>query len=208
MEKTRIQPVTKSKIVNYGDKGVNNYWLKISDKSNYQEKNNNLEKIVNIIESIAHEKGLKIENVKEALKIAMIRTAKKIYGEDKVFDLSLGNPDLPPPEEVKQTLEEMVKDYRPEFHRYMPNAGFPFVREVMAEKVSKEQGVKIKPEDIIMTCGAAGALNVIFKTLLNPGEEVLFPSPFFVEYFFYAENHHGIPKPVPLKKTFLLILKK
>jgi aspartate aminotransferase len=133
---------------------------------------------------------------------------KKIYGEDKVFDLSLGNPDLPPPEEVKQTLEEMVKDYRPEFHRYMPNAGFPFVREVMAEKVSKEQGVKIKPEDIIMTCGAAGALNVIFKTLLNPGEEVLFPSPFFVEYFFYAENHHGIPKPVPTKKDFSLDFEK
>ncbi len=133
---------------------------------------------------------------------------KKQYGEDKVFDLSLGNPDLPPPPEVKNTLEEIVKNYNPSLHRYMPNAGFPFVREVMAEKISKEQNIEVSLEEIVMTCGAAGGLNVIFKTLLNPGEEVIFPSPFFVEYFFYTENHQGIPKPVPTKEDFSLDLEK
>lgn len=133
---------------------------------------------------------------------------KKKFGEDKVFDLSLGNPDLPPPDEVKETLKDFVENYNPAYHRYMPNAGFPFVREIMAKKVTQEQGITVNAEEIIMTCGAAGALNVIFKTLLNPGEEVLFPSPFFVEYFFYAENHQGIPKPVPTKEDFSLDLEK
>jgi len=102
---------------------------------------------------------------------------KKEYGEDKVFDLSLGNPDLPAPPEVKEALEKILENYDPSYHRYMPNAGFPFVREAMAKKITKEQGIKVNFEEIIMTCGAAGALNVIFKTLLNPGEEVLFPLP-------------------------------
>jgi aspartate aminotransferase len=133
---------------------------------------------------------------------------KKEYGEDKVFDLSLGNPDLPTPPQVKETLKKLVENYDPSFHRYMPNAGYSFVREIMAQKVSKEYDIQIGPEEIVMTCGAAGALNIIFKTLLNPGEEVLFPSPYFVEYFFYAENHQGIPKPVPTKKDFSLDLEK
>ncbi|MCD6548916.1 MAG: pyridoxal phosphate-dependent aminotransferase, partial [Thermodesulfobacterium sp.] len=133
---------------------------------------------------------------------------KKKFGQDKVFDLSLGNPDLPPPKEVKETLENIVKNYDPSYHRYMPNTGFPFVREVMAKKITQEQRVRVNFEEIIMTCGAAGALNVIFKTLLNPGEEVLFPSPYFVEYFFYAENHQGIPKPVPTKEDFSLDMDK
>jgi aspartate aminotransferase len=133
---------------------------------------------------------------------------KKEYGEDKVFDLSLGNPDLPTPPQVKETLKNLVENYDPSFHRYMPNAGYSFVREIMAQKVSKEYDIQIGPEEIVMTCGAAGALNIIFKTLLNPGEEVLFPSPYFVEYFFYAENHQGIPKPVPTKKDFSLDLEK
>ncbi|MFN3920860.1 MAG: pyridoxal phosphate-dependent aminotransferase [Caldimicrobium sp.] len=129
---------------------------------------------------------------------------KKQFGEDKVFDLSLGNPDLPPPPEVKATLQKLVEDYKPELHRYMPNAGFQFVREIIAKKISLEHNIKISYNEIIMTCGAAGALNVIFKTLLNPGDEVLFPSPYFVEYFFYIENHQGRPVPVPTKKDFSL----
>ncbi len=131
---------------------------------------------------------------------------KKLYGENKVFDLSLGNPDLVPPIQVKESLEEIVKNYDPSYHRYMPNAGFPFVREIMAKKVSKDQEINVTSEEIIMTCGAAGALNVIFKTLLNPGEEIIFPSPFFVEYFFYIENHQGIPKPIPTREDFSLDL--
>ncbi|HCP10584.1 pyridoxal phosphate-dependent aminotransferase [Thermodesulfobacterium sp.] len=131
---------------------------------------------------------------------------KKTHGEDRVLDLTLGNPDLPPPPRVKETLQKIIENYEPSFHRYMPNAGFPFVREVMAKKVSIEQGVTLTSEDIIMTCGAAGALNIIFKTLLNPGEEVIFPSPFFVEYLFYTENHQGIPKPVSTNPDFSLNL--
>ncbi|MEZ0343970.1 MAG: pyridoxal phosphate-dependent aminotransferase [Caldimicrobium sp.] len=129
---------------------------------------------------------------------------KKLYGEDKVFDLSLGNPDLPPPTEVKEALRKFAEEYNPAFHRYMPNAGFPYVREIMAKKVSEEQKINISFNEIIMTCGAAGGLNIIFKALLDPGDEVLFPSPFFVEYFFYVENHQGRPIPVPTKEDFSL----
>ncbi|MCS7278928.1 MAG: pyridoxal phosphate-dependent aminotransferase [Thermodesulfobacteriaceae bacterium] len=133
---------------------------------------------------------------------------KTLHGEDKVFDLSLGNPDLSPPPEVLETLKEIVNQYNPSYHRYMPNAGFPEIREIMAKKVSLEQEIQLSFQEIVMTCGAAGALNVIFKTLLNPEEEVLFPSPFFVEYIFYTENHRGIPKPVPTKEDFTLDLEK
>lgn len=131
---------------------------------------------------------------------------KKTYGEDRVFDLTLGNPDLPPPSEVKEALKEFYENYQPAMHRYMPNAGFSFVREKMAKKITLEQGVSISSDEVIMTCGAAGGLNIIFKTLLNPGEEVLFPSPFFVEYIFYAENYQGVPKPVRTKSDFSLDL--
>lgn len=131
---------------------------------------------------------------------------KKLHGPDKVFDLSLGNPDLPPPVEVKETLKKLAENYNPDLHRYMPNAGFPEVREIMAKKVSKEQGINISSNEIIMTCGAAGALNIIFKTILDPGDEVIFPSPFFVEYFFYVENHQGKPIPVRTQEDFSLDL--
>jgi len=131
---------------------------------------------------------------------------KKLYGEDKVFDLSLGNPDLPPPPKVKEALQKFVENYDPALHRYMPNAGLPFVREIMAKKVSQEQEITLSANEIIMTCGAAGALNIIFKTLLDPGDEVLFPMPYFVEYFFYVENHGGRPVPVPTKEDFSLDL--
>jgi len=131
---------------------------------------------------------------------------KKLYGENKVFDLSLGNPDLPPPPKVKEALQKFVENYDPALHRYMPNAGFPFVREIMAKKISQEQGINLSANEIIMTCGAAGALNIIFKTLLDPGDEVLFPMPYFVEYFFYVENHGGKPVPVPTKEDFSLDL--
>ena len=122
---------------------------------------------------------------------------KAQYGADKVCDFSLGNPDVPPPPRVKQALEEIVAKDEPVLHGYMPNAGFPFVREAMAVKVSKEQRLLVPMEHIAMTCGAAGALNVVFKAILEPGDEVIFPFPFFVEYRFYVEKHGGVPRPVP-----------
>jgi len=131
---------------------------------------------------------------------------KAQYGVDRVCDFSLGNPDVPPPPSVKQALEELIREDAPSLHGYMPNAGFPFVREAMAIKVSKEQKTAVPMEHIVMTCGAAGALNVIFKALLEPGDEVIYPAPFFVEYKFYVENHQGIPKPVPSREDFSLDL--
>ena len=129
---------------------------------------------------------------------------KAQHGADKVCDFSLGNPDVPPPPEVRKALKEILAEDRPELHAYMPNAGFPFAREAMAEKVSREQGLRVSPEEVILTCGAAGGLNIIFKALLEPGEEVVFPAPFFVEYGFYVENHRGVPKPIPTKPDFTL----
>ncbi len=131
---------------------------------------------------------------------------KARYGADRVCDFSLGNPDVPPPPGVKKALEDLIRKDEPALHGYMPNAGFPFVREAMAIKVSKEQRLAVPMEHIVMTCGAAGALNVVLKAILEPGDEVIFPAPFFVEYKFYVENHGGIPKPVPTKEDFGLDL--
>ncbi|MDX9788852.1 MAG: pyridoxal phosphate-dependent aminotransferase [Desulfobacterales bacterium] len=131
---------------------------------------------------------------------------KALYGDDKVFDFSLGNPNLPPPAVFNDTLVGIVKDLAPGSHGYMPNAGYPFVRKAMADMLSREHGRSVSENDVIMTCGAAGGLNVIFKTILNPGEEVLSPAPYFVEYHFYADNHGGELKTVPTNADFTLNL--
>ncbi len=131
---------------------------------------------------------------------------KALHGEENVCDFSLGNPDVPPPPSVQKALQEIVAEDVPSFHAYMPNAGFPFAREAMAIKVSKEQKYAVPMDFIVMTCGAAGALNVIFKAILDPGDEVIFPAPFFVEYKFYVENHQGVAKPVASREDFSLDL--
>ena len=123
---------------------------------------------------------------------------KKQYGADQVFDFSLGNPDLAPPASVKKALQDLVKTIDKPFSiGYMPNAGYADTREVLAEKVSEEQQVKTPASNIIVTCGAAGGLNIFFRAVLSPGDEVMCPSPFFVEYGFYAGNFGG--KLVPVK---------
>lgn len=125
---------------------------------------------------------------------------KQEFGEDAVCDFSLGNPDLPPPPKVKEALREMADDaHKPFFMGYMPNFGYPHVRERLAEEVSKEQGVAVDADSLIITCGAAGAINSFFRAVLEPGSEVITPAPFFVEYGFYAENHGGKLVPVPSK---------
>ena len=131
---------------------------------------------------------------------------KAQHGAENVFDFSLGNPNVPPPAQFETVLKETVNSLRPSDHGYMPNAGYPPVRMSVAENISKEQGAVIMADDVIMTCGAAGALNVIFKALLNPGEEVVTPAPFFVEYTFYADNHGGVLKTVPTRPDFTLDL--
>lgn len=116
---------------------------------------------------------------------------KKKYGADKVYDFSLGNPDLDPPEKVKDAIVEVCKAESHLCHSYMPNAGYPEARAAMAKKTSLEQGVDVPFENVVMQVGAAGALNSILKALLNPGDEVIVPTPYFVEYDHYIHNHGG-----------------
>ena len=119
---------------------------------------------------------------------------RKIYGADKVYDFSIGNPETEPPVAVKQTLERFASDSK---------KGYSDVREKVANYVNKEKSSQLSAENILMTCGAAGALNVVLKTVLNPGEEVIVFSPYFVEYLFYIDNHGGKPVIVQtLKDTF------
>jgi len=129
---------------------------------------------------------------------------KKEHGEEKVCDFSLGNPDLPPPEAFQKALERAAADRSPGVHSYMPNAGIPWVRDKIAGQVERDHKIKITGDNIIMTCGAAGGLNIIFKAILNPGEEVIVPRPFFVEYHFYTDNHGGRLVPVRCNKEFTL----
>lgn len=113
------------------------------------------------------------------------------YGADNIFDFSLGNPEVEPPEAVQQRLQHLAQNPSPGCHRYMPNAGYGKTRQAVASHINQQSRTQLEPEHIIMTCGAGGGLNVVLKTLLNAGEEVLVPAPYFVEYRFYAENHGG-----------------
>lgn len=116
---------------------------------------------------------------------------RKVYGADKVYDFSLGNPDVEPPIEVKEALKKIIMEDKPGIHGYMSNAGYLEVREKVAQHLKKETGIPLTYENIIMSVGAGGALNVVFKTLLNPDEEVIVFSPYFVEYGFIVDNHGG-----------------
>ena len=127
---------------------------------------------------------------------------KRQYGEDKVFDLSLGNPVVEPPDEFRQELRRLAENPTKGMHRYMPNAGYPETREAVAAGLKHETGIPFSMGDIVMTCGAAAALNVVLKTVLNPEDEVVLFAPYFVEYGYYADNHGGIPVAAPTDDTF------
>jgi aspartate aminotransferase len=129
---------------------------------------------------------------------------KKLHGADKVFDFSLGNPDIEPPESFRRTLIELASERNPGMHGYMPNAGFAATRAALAEKTSREQSVKVPAQNIIMSCGAAGALNVVFRALLNPDDEIIVPSPYFPEYRWYITHHGGRFIDVPSAEDFSL----
>ncbi len=131
---------------------------------------------------------------------------KKEFGTDNVFDFSLGNPDIAPPAQFDTVLKKIAADNSPGMHSYMANSGYLFVREAVAGQISIEQNMSVGADDILMTCGAAGALNVVLKAILNPGEEVIILAPFFVEYTFYIDNHAGKSIVVPTKNDFSLDL--
>jgi len=129
---------------------------------------------------------------------------KALHGAEKVYDFSLGNPNLEPPDEFQKALQAAVAAAAPGSHGYMPNTGYPQVCAAVAAYVAGEQQVALSGKEVIMTCGAAGALNVILKTLLDPGDEVITPAPYFVEYNFYAANHGGVLKTVSTRPDFTL----
>ena len=131
---------------------------------------------------------------------------KAEHGAENVFDFSLGNPNLKPPETFRSALQDAVMHAKTGDHGYMPNVGYPHVRKSLADYLCSEQGVEITENELIMTCGAAGALNVIMKAILDPADEVITPAPFFVEYTFYVDNHGGILKSVSTKSDFNLDL--
>jgi aspartate aminotransferase len=114
---------------------------------------------------------------------------RKQYGADKVFDFSLGNPDLDPPPAFHVVFLQLAAEDKKGSHGYMPNAGFPEVREALAQKASREHHVTIDGSHIIMAVGAAGGLNTVFKTICDPGDEVIVTRPYFMEYRSYTANH-------------------
>ncbi|HUI53672.1 MAG TPA: pyridoxal phosphate-dependent aminotransferase [Bryobacteraceae bacterium] len=121
---------------------------------------------------------------------------RKERGAENVFDFSLGNPEVEPPPAVLAALERVVAQNRPHSHGYMPNAGFPEVRAAIARHLAGRTGVPFTFEDILMTTGAAGAINTVLKAVLDPGDEVIVLNPYFPEYRFYIENHGGRVVPV------------
>ena len=131
---------------------------------------------------------------------------KKEHGPQNVFDFSLGNPNLDPTKMVKNAMVEAAKDDTSGVHAYMPNAGLPATRAAVAAKIRQDEGIAIDESHVVMTVGAGGALNVIFKTILNPGDEEIVPKPFFVEYTFYADNHGGRAVLIPTLDDFSLDL--
>ncbi|MGA2146721.1 MAG: pyridoxal phosphate-dependent aminotransferase [Bryobacteraceae bacterium] len=124
-------------------------------------------------------------------------------GAENVFDFTLGNPDVEPPEAVIAALRRVVAENRPRSHGYMPNAGFPAVRQVMARRLAQRTGLGFTADDVLMTVGAAGAINTLLKAILDPGDEVIVLNPYFPEYRFYIENHAGRVVPVETDDSFL-----
>lgn len=121
-----------------------------------------------------------------------------IHGADNVYDYSLGNPIVPPPPEVRKAIDHILDDMLPgDVHGYMNNAGYEDVREQLAAYENESKGTHLEGKHVLMTCGAAGALNVVFKTILEPGDEVVTFAPYFTEYNNYCGNAGGVLKVVP-----------
>jgi aspartate aminotransferase len=123
-------------------------------------------------------------------------------GAENVFDFTLGNPDVEPPDAVLAALRRVVAENRPRSHGYMPNAGFPEVRDAVAGRLAERTGLPFTGDEILMTVGAAGAINTVLKSILDPGDEVIVLNPYFPEYRFYIENHAGRVVPVETDGNF------
>ncbi len=146
------------------------------------------------------EQMLKLVNGSSAIR-AMFEEGKKlaaIYGAENVYDYSLGNPSVEPPLEVKKAIYHILETEEPNLvHGYPNNSGFEDVRQAVAEHLNKKFGTAFSFENIVMTNGAAAALNIIFKCILNPGDEIITFAPFFTEYRNYAANYNATLTVVP-----------
>jgi aspartate aminotransferase len=127
---------------------------------------------------------------------------KKVYGDDSVYDYSIGNPLMEPPKAFKDEIKRLAEHPIAGMHRYMENAGYNDTRSAVAEQLHKDTGVKYNMSELVMAVGAAGALNITFKALLNPGEEVICFAPHYFEYDTYVDNHSGIVKSMPFDENF------
>ncbi|MGI5935201.1 MAG: pyridoxal phosphate-dependent aminotransferase [Oscillospiraceae bacterium] len=140
------------------------------------------------------EKIMKLVGANSAIR-AMFEEGNRlasIYGRENVYDFSLGNPNFPAPPEVNQAIIDVLSNEESTMvHGYMSNAGYEDVRAAVAESLNRRFGTDFNQGNIIMTVGAAGGLNVILKTLLNPGDEVIAIAPYFVEYGNYVSNYDG-----------------
>ncbi len=124
------------------------------------------------------------------------------FGDNQVFDFTLGNPTIEPPKELHAELKRIAENPQPGMHRYMNNAGYDDTRAAVAEVLAENSTQPVTGAYVVMTCGAGAALNVVLKTLLDPADEVIILSPFFVEYMFYIDNHAGVPVTVPTDDSF------
>lgn len=131
---------------------------------------------------------------------------KARIGAENVFDLSLGNPVLEPPAEFKDALRRLADAPDAGVHRYMPNPGYMETRQAVADRLADELSLPFTGGDVIMTCGAAAAANVVLKTILNPGDEVIILAPYFFEYLYYIDNHDGAAVVVSTDDRFRLDL--
>ena len=127
---------------------------------------------------------------------------KRERGEENVFDLSLGNPVVEPPAEFFDALRSLADTPVPGAHRYMPNAGYPETRQAVADTLAGESGLPYGAQHVLMTCGAAAALNIAIRAVCDPGDEVVILKPYFAEYLFYAYNHGATPVVVGCNEDF------
>jgi len=129
---------------------------------------------------------------------------KKLYGEENVYDFSLGNPDVEPPEQLKQSLIDTLTHPTAGMHRYMPNSGYEDVRGEIADYLKDYYGLPFTSQHVYMTAGCAGGLNILLKSMLNKEDEVIIPKPYFMEFKYYVESHGGVIKLVDTKEDFQL----
>jgi len=133
---------------------------------------------------------------------------KQLYGAENVFDFSLGNPNLEPPPSLKKALKALADQPILGMHRYMPNSGYSETRKAIAEYLAEESGLPFEEKHVVMTVGAAGGLNVILKAILDEGDEVIVPSPYFMEFKFYIDNSGGETRLVETNDDFSLNLEE